>query len=140
MDFKNTAPLPQRSGRIIQRTQKAFFVGEQFHDFLLIPQMVAAGDDVHAGGKNFPGGFGRDAGAASGVFAVGDDEIERVLFVKFGQEFLDRITPRPPDDVADEEQFHDRQINRKSDEKHEKKFARSKADADSKSQEQCVRG
>ena len=48
--------------------------------------MVAAGDDVHAGGENFLGGLGRDAGAAGGVFAVGNDEIERVLFAQFGQQ------------------------------------------------------
>ena len=50
--------------------------------------MVAAGDDVHAGGEDFFGGLGRDAGAAGGVFAVGNDEIERVLFAQFGQEVL----------------------------------------------------
>src|ERR1019366_7378062 len=78
-NFKDGAALAGRAGRIIERAQKAFFVLEQFHDFLLVPQMVAAGDDVHARRKNFPGGLGGDAGAAGGVFAVGDDEIERVL-------------------------------------------------------------
>ena len=114
MNFKDAAAAPRHIRRIIERPEQPFFVGEQFHDFLLVPQMVAAGNDVHAGGKNVPGGHGRNTGAAGGVLAVGDDEIERVLFAKFGQEFLDRVASRPPDDVADEEQFHNRQINRKS--------------------------
>ena len=106
MDFKNSAPLPRRADGIIERTQKAFFVREQFRHFLLVPQMVAAGDDIHAGVEDFPGGFGGDAGAAGGVLAVGDDEIERVLFAEFRQKGFDRIASRLTDDVADEEQFH----------------------------------
>ena len=31
------------------------------------------------GGKDFLGDFGRDAGAAGGIFAIGNDEIEGVL-------------------------------------------------------------
>src|SRR5579859_2931204 len=68
--------------------------------------MVAAGNDVHAGEENFPGGFGRDAGAAGGVFTIGNDEIERVFFAEFGQEFLDRAPAGLPHDIANEEQFH----------------------------------
>ena len=49
--LQNRAALAGRAGRIIQRTQKTFFVLQQFHDFLLVPQMVAAGDDVHAGAE-----------------------------------------------------------------------------------------
>jgi hypothetical protein len=68
--------------------------------------MVAAGDDVHARRENFPGGLGRYAGAAGGVFAVGDDEVEAVLFPKFGQKFRDRAPAGLSDNVTDEEQFH----------------------------------
>ena len=96
LDFKYGAALSRRAGRIIQRSQKAFFAGKQFHDFLLVPQMVAAGDDIHAGREDFPGGFGRDAGAAGGVFAIGDDEIERMLFTEFGQQVLTALRPGWP--------------------------------------------
>ncbi len=68
--------------------------------------MVAAGNHVHAGGENFAGGFGRDAGAAGGVFTVGNDEIERMCFTESGQEFLDRAPAGLPHDIANEEQFH----------------------------------
>jgi hypothetical protein len=112
-DLKTGAALAGRAGRIIQRAQKAFFVGEQFHDFLLVPQMVAGGDDVHARGKNFPGGFGRDAGAAGGVFAVGDDEVERVLLAEFGNKFCNRAPARLSHDVADEKQFHGENLTTK---------------------------
>ena len=90
LDFKDTAATTVNAGGIIERTEKAFFVREQFHDLFLVPQMIATGNDVHAGGKNFLGGLGRDAGATGGVFTIGDDEIERVSFAKFGQKFLDR--------------------------------------------------
>ena len=68
--------------------------------------MVAAGDDVHAGVENFPCSLGRDAGTAGRIFAVGDDEIERVLFAEFGQEFRNRAPSGLADDVTNEEQFH----------------------------------
>ena len=69
--------------------------------------MIATGDDIHAGGKHLPGGGGRDAVAAGGVFAVGDDKIKRVLLSQSGNKFPDRAAARLPHDVANEEQFHD---------------------------------
>ena len=106
LDFKDAAAVSGHLRRIIQRAQKTFFAGQQLHHFLLVPQMVTAGDDVHARRKNFRRGFGRDAGAAGRVLAVGDDKIERVLFTKSGQKFPDRVPAGLPYDVADEEQFH----------------------------------
>jgi hypothetical protein len=76
--FKIVLPFAGRAGRIIQRTQKTLFVLQQLHDFLLIPQMVAGGDGVHAVAEKFLGDVGRDAVAAGGIFAVGDDDIEAV--------------------------------------------------------------
>src|SRR5581483_324433 len=73
---------------------------------LLVPEMVAAGDDVHAGGKDFRGRLGRDAGAAGGVFASGDDEIGRMLAAHPWQEFLHRPTPRFTNNVPDEKNLH----------------------------------
>lgn len=103
---ENGTALPLCSGRVIQRAQKALLACEQFHHFLLVPEMIAAGDDIHAGGKDFLGGFGRDAGAASGVLAIGNYEVQRVLGAESGQEFLDRAAPGMANDVTDEEQFH----------------------------------
>jgi hypothetical protein len=68
--------------------------------------MVAAGDDVHAGGEKFTGNLGRDAGAAGGVFAIGDDEVERVLLAQFRQKNFDGSASGFAHDVADEKHFH----------------------------------
>ena len=106
LDLEHAAALSRNLRRIIERPEKALFVGEQLRDFLLVPKMVAAGDDIHAGGKNFFGGPGGNPGSAGGIFAVGDDEIERVLFTESGQEFPDGSPAGLAHDVADEEQFH----------------------------------
>jgi hypothetical protein len=68
--------------------------------------MIAGGDDIDAGGKDFVGDFAGDAGPAGGVFAVGDDEIESVLLAEFGEEFLDRAPARLPYDIANEKKVH----------------------------------
>jgi hypothetical protein len=68
--------------------------------------MVAAGDGIHARQKNFPGGFGCDAGAAGGVFAVGDDEVEPEFLPQFWEQFRNRAPARLSHNVADEENFH----------------------------------
>src|SRR2546422_1032288 len=53
LGLKESAPLPRRAGRIIERAQEPFLRFEQGVDFFLIPEMVATGDDVHAGSKDF---------------------------------------------------------------------------------------
>ena len=59
--------------------------------------MVAAGDDVHAGGEDFLGGLGRDARAAGGVLAVGDDEVKPVLLrASWGTSSLTARRPGSP--------------------------------------------
>src|SRR5260221_6887021 len=68
--------------------------------------MVAGGDGVHAAAKQFLGDVRRDAVAAGGIFAVGDDDVETVRLSQLGQEFLDRAPAWRPDDVADEQNFH----------------------------------
>lgn len=68
--------------------------------------MIAAGDDVHAGGEQFAGDLGRDAVAAGGVFAVRNDEIERVLVAEAGENVVDGLASGFAHDVADEEKFH----------------------------------
>jgi len=68
--------------------------------------MIATGNNVHPGGKDFRGGSGRNTRAAGRIFAVGDDEIEPVLFAKPGQELRDGKPAGLSHDIADEEQFH----------------------------------
>ena len=68
--------------------------------------MVAAGNDVHACRKDFTCDLGCDAGAAGGILAVGDDEIERVLLAQFWKQDFDGLAPGLSHDVTDEENFH----------------------------------
>ena len=117
-DFKNPAPLPRRARRIIERAHESLFVRQQFHHFLLIPQMIAAGDDIHAGGKDFLGGPGGDATAPGGVLAVGDDEIQPMLLAQFRQQRLDRHPAGPAHYVTDEENFHAPQLITKGRQRH----------------------
>ena len=74
--------------------------------------MIAAGDGIDAGGKNFLRGAGRDAGTAGGIFPVGDDQIEIVCAPQLRHQLLDRAPPRFAHDVADEQNFHGRSFSR----------------------------
>ena len=110
---KIAAALSRRAGRIIQRAQKTFFVRQQFHDFLLIPQMVAGGDDVHACRKSSP--------AILGVMPEPPAEFSPLAMTKssaccsrsLGSKFRDRAPARLPHDVADEKQFHGENLTTK---------------------------
>jgi hypothetical protein len=73
--------------------------------------MVPGGDNVHAGGKEFGGGLGREAGPAGRVLAVGNNAVQAVLFAQGREERLNSPATGPAHDVADEEQFHAGQRN-----------------------------
>ena len=105
-DFKYHAALSWRAGGIVQRTEKPLFAFQQRNDFLLVPEMVAAGDYIHAGGENLLSRLGRDAGTPGGVFTVGDDGIKTVLLAQLRNELFGCATARFTHDVADEKQFH----------------------------------
>ncbi len=68
--------LADCAGWIIERTQEARLGLEQHGDFFLIPKVVASGDDIDARVEKFVGSIDSDAGAAGGVFSVGDDDID----------------------------------------------------------------
>ena len=68
--------------------------------------MIAAGDGVDACGEDFIGSFWRDARAARGVFAVGNDEINSVALAISRQKVPQRMAARLTDDIADKKQFH----------------------------------
>src|SRR5262249_33648881 len=103
---KNDTALAGCACRIIQWPDEAFLFLEQFGHFLLIPKVVAAGDDVHARRENLLSGLDGDPGAAGGVFAIDHDDIERMAFSQSRQQLLDRPTSRLRDDIRNEEQVH----------------------------------
>ena len=106
------AALAGRAGRVVQRAHETRLIGEQRDDFLLVPEMVAAGDDVHAAGEEVRRSFRRDAGAAGGVLAIGDDDIERVTTPQDRHQFGHGLTSGRADHIADEEDFHSRETSR----------------------------
>lgn len=104
--FKNSAPLSRRSRRIIERTQTTRLGSQHIEHFLLIPHVIARGDDIHAGGKDFGGGLGREAGAARGVLAIGDDKVQPMLFAQGREKRLDGAPTGSAHDVTNEKQVH----------------------------------
>ena len=60
-------------------------------DFLLVPDVVAGGDDVGAEVEELFGEGGRDAEAAGGVFTVDDEEVDGVGFDDVGEMLADDV-------------------------------------------------
>ena len=73
--------------------------------------MVAARDNIHAGGKYFFGGLGGYARTAGGVLPVRDDKIQGEPFPQSGQQRFDGAPPRFSDDVTNKKQLHARDFN-----------------------------
>src|ERR1051326_5076485 len=65
------APLPRRAGRIIERPHEPPFALQQGGHFLLVPEMVPAGDHVHAGGEDLLGRLRRYARAGARILPCG---------------------------------------------------------------------
>ena len=105
-DFKHAAACPRRSFRIIQRTQEPLLIREQFRYFLLVPEMITAGDDINAESEQLRRNAWRDAVAAGGVLTVGDDEIQPVLLAQLRQQQFDRPASWFAYYVADEKNLH----------------------------------
>src|SRR5439155_26855750 len=74
--LKTNAALAWGSGRIIQGPNKPSLIGEQLGDFFLVPEMIAAGHDVHASREDVFGGFRSNARAAGGILAIGHHEVD----------------------------------------------------------------
>ena len=68
--------------------------------------MITAGNEINTGGEYFLSGFRGDAGAASGIFAIGDHQVDAVLLPQSGDEFPDRAPARGSYDVRDKQEFH----------------------------------
>ena len=113
--LEDRAPLPWRAGRIVQRTNEPAFAFEQLHDFLLVPEMIAAGDDVHARGKDFLRRIATVMPEPPAEFSpLATTRLSRMLRAQLGNEFLDRAPARLPYDVRDEQQFHDPTVTPRS--------------------------
>jgi hypothetical protein len=72
----------------------------------LIPQVIAASDDVHAGVKDLGGGFEADARPARGIFAIGDDHVDLMPVSQQRNQMFHRPPSRSSYDVANKQKFH----------------------------------
>lgn len=93
---------------VVEGAQEAGFGVEEGEDFLLVPGVVAEGDDVGAAAHEFDGQARGDAVAAGAVFAVDDDEVGLETLAQFGQCALEGLAAGFAHDVADEEDGHGR--------------------------------
>ena len=73
---------------------------------LLVEPMIAAGQNIDAGGEKIVGDIARDAEAAGGVLAIGDDEIDGEPLAQAGQLGREHVAPGPADHIADEKNPH----------------------------------
>ncbi len=90
-----------RIGRVVDRAQDRDIGVEMGIDLALVPDVVAAGDDVDAAGQQLVRERRREAHPGCDVLAVGDDEVEVELVPEVRQRMADRDAPGLADDVAD---------------------------------------
>ena len=88
---------PWRARGVIRRAQELIVALAENDRFLLVPDMVAGGDDIGAGIDGFEEDILGDAEAAGGILAVDDDEIE----FQVGHEPRQAIPYRSPSRLAD---------------------------------------
>src|ERR1019366_2856985 len=108
--LEDGAPLPWRSGRIVQRPNEPALAFEQSHDFLLVPQMIATGNDVHARSEDLLRRIHRDTRTASRILPVSHHQAQAMLLPQLRDKLLDRAPARLPYDVRDEQQLHDNTV------------------------------
>ena len=72
----------------------------------MIPEMIAASNDIHAGSKNIRGFSRRDAIASRRVFTIRDDHIKIMPLTQIGQQFLHCLATGRPYNIANEQQLH----------------------------------
>src|SRR5262249_29038470 len=104
--LEQDSALARGAWGIIQRPNEARFICEQFDHILLIPQMIAAGDDINPGSKDFLRGFNGDPRTPGGVFPVGHDHVQRVALTEFGHQLPDGAPAGLTDNIGDKQQFH----------------------------------
>jgi len=63
--------------------------------------MIAGREEVDAGGKHLLGGLMRQTEPAGGVLAVGDDDVDVMLFADEREMFGERLATGRADDVGD---------------------------------------
>jgi hypothetical protein len=96
----DTTSPPWGSRRIVGRTQQAHLLVDTGQHFLFVPNMVAGGNDIDPGIKEFPDRIGGDPETGGGIFAVGDNQINIVSVDQPAQTLAQGKSPRLPDDIT----------------------------------------
>jgi prophage antirepressor-like protein len=74
--------------RIVKRAHEAWFAAEQLEHVLLVPEVVTARDDIHAGCKDFLSRSRSNAGTTCRILAIGHHQVYRVFLAKSRKQFL----------------------------------------------------
>ena len=102
----NDGAMAWHVGGIVGRTQDAWFFPNVGHEFLLVPDVITTGDDVHAGVQQLTRRWQRQAAAAGHVLGVGNDVVDLVALAQQPAKARDRRAARLTHDVADEKKLH----------------------------------
>ena len=92
------AAATRRPGQHVQRTDQPRILADMANDVALVEDVVAGGDQVGAGGIEFPADLRRDAEAAGGVLAIDDRDVE----TQIGSQPRQRLDQQPASGAADD--------------------------------------
>src|SRR3990170_2317072 len=101
-------PAARHAGRVVERSDNARLRVEEFVGVPMLPDVVAAGDDIHAGAEDLVRHLTAQPRASGRVLTIGDDEAGIVTRAQPGQALLEDAPPRPPVDVPDHQEEHAR--------------------------------
>ncbi len=74
--------------------------------------MIAAGKHIDAVVEKFIGQARGDAESSSGIFTIGDDQIDFLLTYDIGETVVDDLASWRADDITDEENTHGGSVQR----------------------------
>ena len=103
LDGDDPAAAAGRAGRIVRRPDDTVGFVELAAELALVPDVVAGRDEVDAGREHLLGGLPGKAETAGGVFAVGDADVDVVLFADERKMFGQRLASGSSDHVGDGE-------------------------------------
>ena len=98
-------PAPAGGAVVVGGAQQRQFV-KVGDDFLFVPDVVAGGHHIHAGGQQAAGGFERQAETAGGIFRIGDDQVDGQFAAQGRQQLRQSAAAGPADDVAYHQDAH----------------------------------
>ncbi len=106
--LENDGAAARSVRRIVDRPQQARLSVDKWDDLLLVPNMIAAGDDRDAAAEQIDRNFRRDAAPVRRVLAVGDHEIDAAHFLEPRHEVDDRAPSRFTHNVAEKKELEHR--------------------------------